>query len=152
MSRSIVAPVLAAAAVLALASCANPRAEQAVFARTALVGLPEAALLSCAGVPDRSRAAGGRDYLTYEAGSFDARTGPRVGVFGGTTGSGIGLGAGFGVPLATEIRSDYCEATFILENGHVAQLNYNTPTGPRGSSLGQCYDIVQNCVPPQPVQ
>src|SRR3546814_18458621 len=40
--------------VAVLAACANPRADPAAYAQNALIGMPEDALLSCAGVPDRT--------------------------------------------------------------------------------------------------
>jgi len=134
-------------AVLALSGCANPRAEQAALAQNALIGISEDTLLSCAGVPDRSRSAGGRDFFTYEVDRIDSYAYPYPGFAGaGFYRRGYWGGWGWDRPLATEIRSTYCEATFILENGRVTQINYNTPTGSLGGSLSQCYDIVQNCM------
>src|SRR3546814_4820799 len=65
--------------VAVLAACANPRADQAAYAQNALIGMPEEALLSCAGVPDRSRSAGGREYFTYQVEQIDSYAYPAYG-------------------------------------------------------------------------
>src|SRR3546814_5728432 len=117
-----------------LAACANPRADQAAYAQNALIGMPEEALLSCAGVPDRSRSAGGREYFTYQVEQIDSYAYPAYG--GGFYRPWYGSRFGY-PPLATEIRSRNCEATFILQGGRVSQLNYNTPTGYSGGSRSE---------------
>src|SRR3546814_15251869 len=99
-----------------LAACANPRADQAAYAQNALIGMPEEALLSCAGVPDRSRSAGGREYFTYQVEQIDSYAYPAYG--GGFYRPWYGSRFGY-PPLATEIRSRYCEAPFILQGGRV---------------------------------
>ena len=40
---------------VALAGCASAESERAMLAREALIGMPKAQLLSCAGVPNRTR-------------------------------------------------------------------------------------------------
>lgn len=125
----------------ALASCADsPRAELARQAQTALVGMPKANLLSCAGAPVRQATAAGREYYTYVRGSsYGGGPSTSIGIGGGSGGVGLGLGLGF--PLFGGGSGGYCEATFVLQNGVVQQVNY-----PAGGSLPECGGIVQNCM------
>lgn len=145
MSTSARAAMVALFAI-GLAGCANPRSEQAVIARTALIGMPEEVLLSCAGVPDRSRSEGYRDYFTYMSERLYSTPRASFGVFGG---SGH-FGTGIGIPYGMNVHSDMCEATFTLENGIVSDITYNTVPG-IGSRYGQCYYIVQNCLGGAPI-
>src|SRR3954454_19673290 len=65
-SPSILAKfLLFGTAAVALASCANPRADEALFAQQAFIGMPKQTLLSCAGVPERSTAIDNLEYYTY---------------------------------------------------------------------------------------
>lgn len=137
---------MAALLAIGLAGCANSRAQQAEIARTALVGMPEEVLLSCAGVPDRSRSDGYRDYFTYESERLYSTPSASFGVFGGSR----HFGTGIGIPFGTDVHSDMCEATFTLENGIVSNITYNTVPG-IGSRYGQCYYIVQSCLGGAPV-
>ena len=132
----------------ALAACTSAASERALLARQELVGMPKAQLLSCAGVPDRSREDAGVEYFTYENEQvYGYGGGPTVGVFGG---SGH-FGTGVSVPLSTRLQSDYCEATFTLVDGRVAELVYNSS---RGGRFAECARIVETCLattldPPQ---
>ena len=101
--------------------------------------MPKAQLLSCAGVPDRSREDAGVEYFTYEHGQVYDYGGGTVGVYGG---SGH-FGTGVSVPLSTRLQSDYCEATFTLVNGRVAELVYNSS---RGGRFAECARIVETCL------
>jgi hypothetical protein len=145
-------PAAALACAAALSACADRLAEDAVYARQALVGLPRADLLACAGAPDAAYAADGREVLTYES---EAITGypSTYGTFGVSRwgGNRFGTGIGFGVPLygGTEIRRTACRATFVVEGGRVAEVNYADPQG--GGGLGQCGRIVEACLARQPV-
>lgn len=128
-----------------LVACANPAADQALYAKTALAGMPRATLLSCAGVPDRQAAVDNQEFYTYRSGRITSYPGSSLGLWGGRWGPGFGYyGAGF--PLYdADIRTTSCEATFTLRNGAVERLVYGgTPGG--GSTLGQCYHVVQNCL------
>lgn len=148
--RPVPAALLAAAAV-ALSSCANPLAEDAVFARQALVGMPRADLLACAGAPDSSFAADGREFFTYQSESVSG-FGPQtsIGVSRGWWGSGVGTGIGLGFPLGGggEIRRSACRATFVLDGGRVAEVNYADPQG--NADIGQCGRIVRSCLERRP--
>lgn len=138
---------------LALAGCANPQADQAILAQSALVGMPKQTLLSCAGVPDRSAVLDGAEYFTYNRRSASGGGGglsPSVGIGGSTGGSGVGLGVGVGFPLFGGGSDPGCAATFTLRGGVVRQLTYGS------GSAGACYPLVQNCLalappPPRPL-
>ena len=123
----------------ALAACTSAASERALLARQELVGMPKAQLLSCAGVPDRSREDAGIEYFTYENEQVYGYGGSTVGVFGG---SGH-FGTGVSVPLSTRLQSEYCEATFTLVNGRVAELVYNSS---RGGRFAECARIVETCL------
>lgn len=140
--------VFLAAAGPALVSCASREAEQAMVARGALVGMPKQTLLSCAGVPPRSRTEGNVEYYTYGTGQirgYGPSFGVGVGVFGGSS-SGVGGGIGLDTQAAQDVASDYCEATFTIVDGRVSQVTYNTVTGFGNSRYAQCYYIVANCL------
>jgi len=139
---------LAAGAVVLgvmLAGCADgARTQVAQQAQTGLVGMPKGQLLSCAGVPARQAAAEGREYLTYVHGGGYGYGGPSTSIgIGGGSGSGVGIGLGLGFPLFGGGSAGYCEATFVLQNGVVQQVNY-----PAGANLPDCGSIVQNCMGP----
>ena len=134
--------LLALAGALLIAACASADSERALRAQTELIGMPTAQLLSCAGVPDRSRTAGDIEYFTYENERFESTGGASVGVFGG---SGH-VGGGIRVPLATQVTSDYCEATFTLRNGVVTELVYNTARGNGVRRYSVCGRIVESCL------
>ena len=123
----------------ALAACTSAASERALLARQELVGMPKAQLLSCAGVPDRSRQEANVDYFTYENERIFGYGGSTVGVFGG---SGH-IGTGVNVPLSTRLQSEYCEATFTLVDGRVAELVYNSS---RGGRYAECARIVETCL------
>ncbi len=136
---------LALLGVALLAGCAGDDAEsrqQAAAAQSALVGMPESALLSCAGVPERSAAADGTRFFTYTARGGGYGGGPSTSLGLGTGSGGTGVGLGFGFPLFGGGGGPReCEATFAVRDGVVQQLRY----GP-GSDAGQCQRIVQNCL------
>ncbi|MCW2242656.1 hypothetical protein [Azospirillum canadense] len=128
----------------AVAACANPAADNAMFAQDALIGLPKQTLLSCAGVPNRQAAAGDREFFTYNSSKLVSY--PAWGGYGGYWGAPYGYGWG-GWPgyYAADVYSVDCEATFTLRNGVVERIVYGGAS--YGSSrLGQCYAIVQNCL------
>ncbi|WP_431856967.1 hypothetical protein [Azospirillum sp.] len=131
----------ALAGVVMLAGCADgTRTQMAQQAQTGLVGMPKSRLLSCAGVPARQAAAEGREYYTYVHGSgYGGGPSAGIGIGGGSGNVGLGLGLGF--PLFGGGSGGYCEATFVLQNDVVRQVNY-----PAGASLPDCGSIVQNCM------
>jgi len=141
--------VRALAGVSVLVACANPAADQALYAQTALVGMPKVTLLSCAGVPDRQAVVGNQEFYTYHSGRIVSYPGT-VGLWGGRGWPGYGYGGGFPV-YDSDVRSMTCEATFTLRNGAVERLVYGGSPGGSGT-LGQCYDVVQNCLAQVPQQ
>ncbi|MCW2240381.1 hypothetical protein [Azospirillum canadense] len=117
-----------------LGACAYPGVDQALNAQRALVGMPKATLLSCAGLPDRQAATGGQEHLTYQS----RRT------YSSPTSGGNGQS-----PSGTYTGSPVCEATFTMRNGVVQQLVYGLASSGNWS-LYQCYTIVQKCLPTAP--
>jgi hypothetical protein len=146
-------PVLLGAAVIVLASCANPRADEALFAQQAFVGMPKQTLLSCAGVPERSTSIDNLEYFTYTSTrtvSYQSYT-PFMG-------PGRFYGYGYGYPYyggyapTYDIRNYSCQATFTLRNGKVERLVYGGPEGIGPSQLAQCQTIVEACLALVPQQ
>lgn len=130
------------------AACANPAADQAMYAQNALIGMPKQTLLSCAGVPERQATAGNLEYFTYRSGRLISY--PGWGGYGGYWGPGpYGYGYGYGWP--SDVTSVDCQATFTLRNGVVERVVYGGSSGGT-SRLGQCYAIVQNCLALVPQQ
>ncbi|PWC44813.1 hypothetical protein TSO221_17295 [Azospirillum sp. TSO22-1] len=138
------------AALIGLAACAgnSKDADLAERAQTQLVGLPKAALLSCAGVPSRQAVVNGAEYYTYSARpvvdtdstGIAGIPGTGVGLSGGTA-DGIGLSLGIGGPLAASRTPQGCDATFVLRGGTVQQVSY-----PMGASIADCGALVSNCM------
>ena len=147
-SRNISMRACLAAAALAipLTSCANPLAQEAVYAQTALVGMPRALLLSCAGVPARTAQQNDLEFFTYVSQRVESYPGG-VG-FGGFYGRRhSGLGLGFGAPYyGGYAQTESCEATFTLRNGVVERVVYGGADSFGTGRLAQCYRIVQNCM------
>lgn len=134
----------------AIGACANPAADRAMYAQSALVGMPKQTLLSCAGVPNRQATVGNLEYYTYNSSKLVSY--PAWGGYGGYWGAPYGYGWG-GWPgyYAADVYSVDCEATFTLRNGTVERVVYGGASS--GSSrLGQCYAIVQNCLAQIPQQ
>ncbi|MGQ9365835.1 hypothetical protein [Azospirillum sp. A39] len=145
-------PALGAALLAAgtLAGCASPMAEQAMAARTSLVGMPKEQLLSCAGVPARQAAAGGMEFFTYRSDrivSYPSSPWPSYGPWWPGYYGRYGWGAW--PAYGDEVRSYACEATFTLQDGVVRRVVYSGVPGGDGG-IGQCYYIVQNCLPQPP--
>ncbi|SMF31253.1 hypothetical protein SAMN02982917_1482 [Azospirillum oryzae] len=148
-ARSVgAAMILLGGAAAILAGCATgPDPEIARRAQTAMVGMPKADLLACAGVPDRQATAAGREYYTYVARPAVAYSpGSSIGIGAGSFGGsgGVGLGLGFGVPVGGN-TSTGCEATVVIgTRGTVEQVSY-----PAGATLSACTPIVSNCMAPR---
>ena len=139
MMASLYRPAIGLALAATLGACASASSERARLAQQVLIGMPKAQLLSCAGVPDRSRDEQTAEYFTYENERVYGSSGATVGIFGG---SGH-VGTGVSVPLATQLQSDYCEATFTLVDGVVTGLVYNSS---RGGRYAECARIVESCL------
>ena len=140
--------VIAVGALLGLAACANPQADQAAYAQTAFIGMPKQTLLSCAGVPTRSASADNIDYYTYTSERLVTTPtgGPHFGFNYGfhRPWSPWGWGVGYGDYPDTETRD--CQATFTLKDGIVQGIVYNSASDGQSARLGQCYRIVENCL------
>ena len=119
------------AIALLTGACANPAADQALYAKDAMVGMPKTTLLSCAGVPERQMAFGSQEFFTYHSGRIVSYP---------------GWSSYWGWPgYAGDVSVIDCEATFTLRNGLVERIVYGGRTG-GSAGLGQCYTIVQNCL------
>jgi hypothetical protein len=139
-----IAKTLAAFGLALVATgCANPQVERAQVAQQTLVGMPAAQLVSCAGVPVRSRIDGPMEFMTFRTDHVDSLV-----TFGASaaTGGRVGLGGGFTVPLGAETRTSSCEATVTLRDGVVQQVAYNTARGTGAGRLAQCGPIFQTCL------
>ncbi|GBQ28459.1 hypothetical protein AA12717_2959 [Gluconacetobacter sacchari DSM 12717] len=113
--------------LLALAACtAMPER-----ARTALVGQPRSAVLSCMGVPDRQEQWGGIETLTWRQdqpvqGPFDIKG-----------------------PLSLELSlggHGTCRATVTIRSGRVASVVYSGPSATLLGRNGACAGLVRGCV------
>ncbi|MBP2232826.1 hypothetical protein J2847_006160 [Azospirillum agricola] len=126
------------AAVLLTGSCANPQAELALRAPTAMIGMSKGDLLACAGVPDRSIANGDTEQLTYLRQQtlvdrdVDWEPDPWLGS------AGVGL---WRPDVTSFVRTYRCEASITLRQGRIAEMRYNQDRDPT-----LCYPIVGNCV------
>jgi len=113
-----------------LSGCALHRARVAHRAEDKLVGLSEEELLRCAGAPAQERRAGELSFLTYHGG-----------------GDGVAIGAVAQSQLGVAaFKRRYCDATFTLQNGRVADLQYRGRTGGLLTRDEQCAFIVEDCV------
>jgi hypothetical protein len=114
---------------LLLGACAVNDSHIAQHARTRLMGLSEADLESCLGVPDQYRSFGATDVLTYYATSTSSMNYslPVVG--------GIGFSNG-----------GYCHATFQVKDGHVTQLIYSGEKNATLAPDAYCAPILRSCM------
>jgi hypothetical protein len=116
--------------IASLSGCAIHRAHVAHEAETKLIGISEEALLRCAGAPAQEKHSGSLSFLTYHGG-----------------GDGVALGAlGSSQLGVAAYKHRYCDATFTLRNGHVADLQYRGRTGGLLTRGEQCAFIVEGCV------
>lgn len=146
-SRSVRRRAALALAVMVLAACADTRINAARYAQSALIGMPEQTLLSCAGAPDKRASVDNYDYYTYRSRRTDVYPSMNMGLGYGFYHGGMGY---WGAPPwpddSVDVRTAACEATFTLKNGTVRQLTYGGPNGDVPGRLSQCYYIVQNCL------
>ncbi len=98
----------------------HKRAKLAQQARTDMIGMTKADLLSCAGVPVRSERLDNLEFLTYSA------EGNTHGMFHRTR--------------------RYCEVTFTLKDGRVEKIAYNGNTGCFFNKDEQCAYVLGSCV------
>ena len=147
--------ILIAGLLLVLGGCANPEADAALRAQSALIGMPKQTLLSCAGVPTRSTSIDNLEYYTYTADRLVSRPAPYAPgpVYGPSWNHGerySAWGSVFDFPY-NETNTYSCWTTFSLKNNAVQKLVYGG-ADPAGADLGQCYAIVRNCLAEAPPQ
>lgn len=128
--------IIASLAFTFISACTVQRAQVAQQAKTSLIGMSKAELLSCAGAPVRSESADNIEVLTYTGG------GDSTGFLGGGGTNGGGGGA-------VSLEHRYCEVSFILTNGRVSRINYAGRTGGLLTKGEQCAFVVENCMPGQ---
>ena len=126
-----------AVAAVALAACASPQAEQALRAQTALVGMSKGDLLACAGVPERTAASGGVEYLTY---SREETTVERDVSWEPDPWTG---GAFMRPDVMEYWDTDRCIATITVRDGRVSEVRYDEQR-----DILLCYGIVGACMGP----
>lgn len=131
-------------AAMVLVACADTRVNAAQYAQSALIGMPEQTLLSCAGAPDKRVSVDNYDYFTYRSQRTDVYPSMNMGY--GFYHGGMGYWGGGPWDDSVDVRTAACEATFTLKNGTVQQLTYGGPNGDVAGRLSQCYYIVQNCL------
>jgi len=139
--------LLVLCAALALAACetaSDDDRQDAIDARTALVGMSKSDLLSCAGPPDRSARDGDLEVLSYSAERLvrgHSRSGATLGF--GSYGTGIILPLGNDRGDPATVTS--CRARFTLRNGVVEQLSY--VEGTYGAQrLSDCGRLIRPCL------
>ncbi|WP_207483452.1 hypothetical protein [Arenibaculum pallidiluteum] len=144
MERSSLARVLAALAMPALLAtgCADPDQELAVAAQAALVGTPKSSLIGCAGVPDRSASAGGKEFLTYSRRGLESVPRGQTVMVDGYDRKGRHVVRPRQVTVF-DLRERACEATFTLGERGVEQVVYG-----EGASPAQCAAVVRACMAP----
>jgi opacity protein-like surface antigen len=139
---------------LGLSGCAaSPEALQAAKARQSLLGLEKGALLSCAGVPNRTARHEGKEYLTYISSRFEYDYDDGDGfLFVGSGGRHFRSGFGFGFPIGRTFTREKisCEATFSLTDNKISQVTYNGSDRLNDVPISQCFPIIRNCVGPSP--
>jgi len=146
LARPLFRPILLAASTLALLSCANPRADEALFAQKALIGMPKQTLLSCAGVPERSASVDNMEFFTYTSQRTVTYASPSPWFGGRYPGYTYGYPY-YGWPdTSYDVRTFSCAATFTLRNGLVERLVYGGAEGISPSQLAQCHTILENCL------
>jgi len=105
-----------------LFGCANKKSADAVKARTDLIGMSKAEILSCAGTPAKSSKSNDIEVLTYS-------------YAGGQPSSGAGV-----------VQQGQCSASFVFQRGRLTRLNYTGQTGGLATQGDQCGFIVANCL------
>jgi hypothetical protein len=105
-----------------LFGCANKKSSDTHKARTGLIGMSKAEILSCAGTPAKSVKSNNIEVLTYS-------------YAGGQPLSGAG------VP-----QQGQCSASFVFQRDRLTRLDYTGRTGGLATQGEQCGFIVANCI------
>lgn len=148
MRSAVLFTVLSAAL---LAGCASgTSADRARSAETALIGLPEADLLACAGQPVRSgRYGDGSVFWLYQRGIVGSDRGAGDG--GRSASDGIGgdpfaVLRGGGGGAGSRGSSNFCEITVRLAGGVVTKLDTRTNSSWFDNGMAECDAIIGACV------
>jgi hypothetical protein len=116
--------------------CSFQRANLASRAQKELVGMKKIDLLSCAGVPHRQQQLDDLEFFTYTGG-------------GDSVNVGVARATSHSTAIVTgKSKRRYCEATFILKDGIVQEVNYQGRTGGLLTKGEQCAFIIENCLNP----
>jgi hypothetical protein len=105
-----------------LFGCANKKSSGADKARTDLIGMSKAEILSCAGTPAKSVKSNNIEVLTYS-------------YAGGQPLSGTGMA-----------QQGQCSASLVFQRGRLTRLNYTGRTGGLATQGEQCGFIIANCL------
>ncbi|MFT6557038.1 hypothetical protein [Sneathiella sp.] len=141
-----------ASLTLTLSGCTNVARIESERAKTALIGLTKADLMTCAGVPERvGQATDGQEFYSYsskksvQVPSDAGYPGfyPSIGL-GGRRHNMYGTWHFFG-GSRTETRE--CVATIGLKDDKVASISFRQNDAD-GFAITQCYQIIRNCLPP----
>jgi len=120
-------------ALAALCGCTIANQQTAGKARTNLVGKPKGAILTCLGAPDQVYQDGATEYLSY-------------GATGRSRGGMIANSVGSSIIMTGVSRQSQCVATFAIQNGVVASVNYRSSGGGLFSPEEACGSILRNCL------
>jgi hypothetical protein len=123
--------IACAIAVSALGACAS---QVDARAQRELLGMSKKELLSCAGTPHRQDRVEDWEYLTYVGG-----------------GNSNGDASAVQTPPSTApgpraSNQPYCEATFLVKDGVVARVNYQSRTGGVTTKGEPCEFLIEKCV------
>ena len=118
------------------AGCTWGRSQDAKEARTKLVGMSRAEIITCAGKPRTTIRDGNREYLAYFAGSpdYDLVLGVKPNEVQKITGTA---------------RPVNCKVRFLLRDGNVESVSYTGNTGGLFTRDSACAAIVRRCLPPK---
>jgi hypothetical protein len=139
-----------------LTACTSTALEESERARTDLIGFKKSDLMQCAGVPDKTgQDETGREYLSYSSESTVTVPGPypNPGFYPGFMYYGnrasMHYHMNYFAGLNDRQETRRCTALFALEDNEVTSLSYSFNDSD-GRATGQCYQIVKNCLPPEP--
>lgn len=138
----------------AFTGCAVQPTQTATRAQTELIGMSKKELLSCAGVPLRQERIDDFEFLSFVSIGDSIETAVVT-----NTSSTMAVAEG-------KSSHPYCEATFVLQNGIVQKINYQSRGAAKANSNGaaslgkalgglifgkskkseQCAFIVENCL------
>ncbi len=127
--RRAIAPVLACA----LCACTIQDSEIAADAQSVMIGMTEAEVQSCLGVPERRAEFGSTSVLTY------------IATAGSPGGVSVNLPVVGGVSLNSQAAS--CRAIVRLDEGRVTRLSYAGDADAPLAPNAYCASLVKSCVP-----